>query len=68
MANDQKGMRSSSDEKAKTQEKRRSDKTTRDKKIQDALDKLVIERDEAKKKQAAEEKKPGSQAILDALK
>ncbi len=61
-------MRSSSDEKAKTQEKRRSDKTTRDKKIQDALDKLVIERDEAKKKQAAEEKKPGSQAILDALK
>ena len=44
------------------------DKNARDKKVQDTLDKLMTERDEAKKKQAAEERKPGTQAILDALK
>lgn len=52
----------------KYQEKRRKDKSARDKRIQDALDKLVTERDEAKKKLTADEKKPGTQAILDALK
>jgi len=56
------------DEKAKNQDKRRGDKTTRDKKVQEALEKLVTERDEAKKRQATDDKKPGNQAILDALK
>lgn len=46
-------------EKSKEQEKRRGDKTVRDKKIIEALDKLVAERDEAKKKAAAGDKKPG---------
>jgi hypothetical protein len=68
LANDQKFSRTSMDERVRNQDKRRGDKTTRDKKVQDALDKLVAERDEAKKKLASEEKKPGTQAILDAFK
>lgn len=56
------------DERIKTQEKRRVDKTTRDKKFQDALDVLVKDRDETKKRLVADEKKPGTQAVLDALK
>lgn len=68
LANDQKTWRTSNDEKAKAQDKRRADKVTRDKKYQDALDKLVLDLEENKKKAAAEGKKPGTQAILDALK
>jgi hypothetical protein len=37
-------------------------------KVPDALDKLVLDLEENKKKAAAEGKKPGTQAILDALK
>jgi hypothetical protein len=68
MANDQKKRITSDDERLKNQEKRRTDKTTRDKKFAEALDKLVLERDEAKKQKTADAKKPGTQAILDALK
>ncbi|ORY26571.1 hypothetical protein BCR39DRAFT_252911 [Naematelia encephala] len=68
LANDQKTWRSTSDERVKAQDKRRADKTTRDKKFQDSLDSLVKEREDAKKRQTADDKKPGTQAILDALK
>ncbi|RXK40622.1 hypothetical protein M231_02077 [Tremella mesenterica] len=68
MANDNKTWRSLQDGKVKDKDKRRSDKTTRDKKLQEALDKLVVEANEMKKRNTADEKKPGTQAILDALK
>ncbi|WWD20657.1 hypothetical protein CI109_105133 [Kwoniella shandongensis] len=68
LATDNKTAKTLQDESAKSQEKRRADKSVRDKKITEALDKLVAEREEAKKKQAADDKKPGTQAILDALK
>ncbi|WVQ95510.1 hypothetical protein IAU59_002607 [Kwoniella sp. CBS 9459] len=68
LAAENKASKTMSDENAKAQDKRRTDKTVRDKKITEALDKLVADREEAKKKQAAEDKKPGTQAILDALK
>ncbi|WVR08584.1 hypothetical protein IAU60_005639 [Kwoniella sp. DSM 27419] len=68
IAADNRAAHTVTDESKKAQDKRRADKTARDKKITDALEKLVAERDEAKKKQASEEKKPGTQAILDALK
>ena len=65
---DQKTWRTANDDRTKASDKRRGEKTTRDKKVQDALDKLVADRDEAKKQKAADDKKPGIQAILDALK
>ncbi|KAK8850475.1 hypothetical protein IAR55_004393 [Kwoniella newhampshirensis] len=68
LANDNKTAKTLQDEGAKSQEKRRADKSVRDKKITEALEKLVADREEAKKKQSAEDKKPGTQAILDALK
>ncbi|WVF67946.1 hypothetical protein IAT40_002708 [Kwoniella sp. CBS 6097] len=68
LAAENKATKTMSDEKAKAQDKRRTDKTVRDKKITEALDKLVADREEAKKKQAVDDKKPGTQAILDALK
>ncbi|KAK6906657.1 hypothetical protein I203_100644 [Kwoniella mangroviensis CBS 8507] len=67
LATDSKATKTANDEKAKSQEKRRTDKTARDKKITEALDKLVLDREEAKKKEVVNEKKPGTQAILDAL-
>jgi hypothetical protein len=36
--------------------------------MQDALDVLVKDTDESKKRRTADEKKPGTQAVLDALK
>nr|XP_018259656.1 uncharacterized protein I303_07724 [Kwoniella dejecticola CBS 10117]OBR81814.1 hypothetical protein I303_07724 [Kwoniella dejecticola CBS 10117] len=68
IAADGKATKTVNDEKAKAQEKRRTDKTARDKKITEALDKIVADREEEKKKAAANDKKPGTQAILDALK
>ncbi|OCF45693.1 hypothetical protein I317_00596 [Kwoniella heveanensis CBS 569] len=68
LAAESKAAKAMSDEQSKSQEKRRTDKTARDKKITEALDKLVADREDAKKKQAADDKKPGTQAILDALK
>jgi hypothetical protein len=68
MMNEGKTRNTSQDERHKTQEKRRADKTVRDKKFQDALDILVKDRDETKKRLVADEKKPGTQAVLDALK
>lgn len=68
LANDSKTWKTQYDDTAKGQEKRRTDKAARDKKLQDALDKLVAAQEEAKKKQVTDEKKPGTQAILDALK
>lgn len=56
------------DERFKSSDKRRAEKITTVKKVQDALDVLVKNTDEAKKRRAAEEKKPGTQAVLDALK
>ena len=49
-------------------DKRRVDKTGRDKKFQEALDKMVAHGDETKKLRTADDKKPGTQAILDAMK
>ncbi|KAL7422817.1 hypothetical protein Q5752_002113 [Cryptotrichosporon argae] len=68
LAGDQKTWRTSYDESAKTADKRRADKAARDKKWQEALDKLVGDKDEQKKLREADAKKPGTQAILDALK
>ena len=68
LVNDQKTFRSASDERGKGQDKDRTETIARDKKVQDTLDKLIVEREELKKKQTADEKKPGSQAVLDALK
>lgn len=68
MIADGKTRNTSYDERVKIQEKRRADKTTRDKKFQDAFDALAKDRDEAKKRQVADDKKPGTQAVLDALK
>lgn len=68
IANENKAARTTDADRAKTTEKRRTDKAARDKKITEALDKLVLERDEAKKQKTADEKKPGPQAVLDALK
>jgi carbamoylphosphate synthase large subunit len=68
MMNDQKAARTSTDERLKTTEKRRTEKAARDKKFQEALDKLILVGDETKKQKAADDKKPGTQAILDALK
>lgn len=57
-------------------DKRRADKATRDKKFQDSLDKLVIQKDEGKKKEdenkkkedeKAKKEKDGTQAVLDAI-
>nr|XP_019051135.1 hypothetical protein I302_01584 [Kwoniella bestiolae CBS 10118]OCF30065.1 hypothetical protein I302_01584 [Kwoniella bestiolae CBS 10118] len=67
IATEGKATKTANDEKAKAQDKRRTEKTARDKKITEALDKLVLDREEAKKKETANEKKPGTQAILDAL-
>lgn len=64
----QDAMAADSKTKGTAQEKRRGDKAARDKKFQDALDGLVKDRDETKKRQAADDKKPGTQAVLDALK
>lgn len=68
LANEGKANKTANDEAKKATDKRRLDKAARDKKITDALDKLVIERDEAKKQKTVDDKKPGTQAILDALK
>lgn len=56
------------DERIKASDKRRGDKDARDKKFQEALDKLVAQMEAEKKKATADGKKPGTQAILDALK
>jgi hypothetical protein len=56
------------DERFKSSDKRRTEKITTVKKIQDALDVLVKDTDEAKKRRTVDEKKPGTQAVLDALK
>lgn len=57
-------------------EKRRADKVARDKKYQETLDKLVVQKDEGKKKddekakadvEKAKKEKDGTQAVLDAI-
>jgi hypothetical protein len=68
LANEGNANKAANDEKSKAADKRRLEKAARDKKITEALDKLVVERDEAKKQKAVDDKKPGTQAILDALK
>ncbi|WRT70644.1 uncharacterized protein IL334_007642 [Kwoniella shivajii] len=68
IATDGKVSKTMNDERSKAQDKRRTDKSVRDKKITEALDKLVADREEEKKKQVANDKKPGTQAVLDALK
>lgn len=68
MANDHKAWNTASDERIKTTEKRRADKDARDKKYTTALEKLVANLEAEQKKAAADGKKPGTQAILDALK
>lgn len=62
MAKDQKDRSTSTD-------KRRTDKTARDKKFQDTLDKLIVQKDEGKKKEDDKTKKDkeGTQAVLDAI-
>ncbi len=62
MAKDQK-------DRSTTTDKRRTDKTVRDKKFQDTLDKLIIQRDEGKKKEddKTKKEKEGTQAVLDAI-
>ena len=56
------------DERFKSSDKRRTEKITTVKKMQDALDVLVKDTDEAKKRRTVDEKKPGTQAVLDTLK
>lgn len=68
MANEGKASKTVNDERTKASDKRRTEKTVRDKKITEALDKLLASSDETKKAKAADDKKPGTQAILDALK
>lgn len=68
MATEGKASKTANDEKIKVSDKRRTEKTARDKKITEALDKLLAGSDETKKAKAADDKKPGTQAILDALK
>lgn len=53
---------------AKAKEKRRADRGDRDKKWQDAFDKLLQEKEDDKKWREAEGKKPGSQAVIDYMK
>ena len=57
-------------------EKRRADKIVRDKKYQETLDKLVVQKEENKKKdddrskadmEKAKKEKDGTQAVLDAI-
>ena len=57
-------------------DKRRADKSARDKKYQDSFDKLVVQKDESKKKdeekskaegEKAKKEKEGFQAVLDAI-
>ncbi|ORX41083.1 hypothetical protein BD324DRAFT_678476 [Kockovaella imperatae] len=68
LAADQKMWRTADEDRTKSSDKRRTEKNARDKKVQDALDRLVAGSDEAKKQKTADDKKPGIQAILDALK
>lgn len=68
LAKDQKDWRTAQDGKGKDSDKRRAEKAARDKKFQELLDALAKDSAELKKRNGAEDKKPGTQAILDALK
>jgi hypothetical protein len=68
LAAENKTRNTSQDERLKSSEKRRAEKLTTVKKMQDALDVLVKDTDESKKRRTVDEKKPGTQAVLDALK
>jgi hypothetical protein len=68
LAAENKTRNTSQDERYKSSDKRRAEKLTTVKKMQDALDVLVKDTDESKKRRAVDDKKPGTQAVLDALK
>ncbi|KAK4686714.1 hypothetical protein P7C73_g3410, partial [Tremellales sp. Uapishka_1] len=68
LTNDSKAWKTMHDGTAKDRDKRRTEKAARDKKWQEALDKLVVEKDLAAKQKDVDAKKPGTQAILDAFK
>lgn len=68
LAAENKTRNTSQDERLRSSDKRRAEKVTTVKKMQDALDILVKDTDESKKRRTVDDKKPGTQAVLDALK
>jgi hypothetical protein len=63
LAAENKTRNASTDERLKSSDKRRAEKATTVKKMQDALDVLVKDTDESKKRRTADEKKPGCSQV-----
>ncbi|TYJ54390.1 hypothetical protein B9479_004978 [Cryptococcus floricola] len=68
LSSDHASSKSSEGDREQEKKRRREDKAARDEIMVNALDKLMGDREDAKKKAVTDEKKPGFQAILDALK
>ncbi|WVQ70693.1 hypothetical protein IAR50_000215 [Cryptococcus sp. DSM 104548] len=68
LSSDHASSKSQEGHREEEKKKRREDKAARDEIMLKALDKLMGDREDAKKKAVADEKKPGFQALLDALK